>query len=217
MKNKMGYAIIGMAIGIIIGGIIIASSASSAIDRAEPATQAEEDAPMKPKTESKPLLFTTAVIVESEPIIEWHKPDQEDIEMLAKLLWGEARGVKSKTEKAAVVWCVLNRVDAKGYPDTIAEVITQPHQFVGYNEDYPATTEHMEIAEDVLNRWYAEKVCTFDAGRVLPREYIFFTGDGKQNHFTDEWKGGTTWDWSLPSPYEKRTHTNIQIRKGECT
>ena len=38
-------------------------------------------------------------------------PDAAEVEALAKMLYGEARGVVSDTEKAACVWCVLNRVD----------------------------------------------------------------------------------------------------------
>lgn len=38
-------------------------------------------------------------------------PDAAEVEALAKMLYGEARGVTSDTEKAACVWCVLNRVD----------------------------------------------------------------------------------------------------------
>ena len=122
--------------------------------------------------------------------------------MLAKLIWGEARGVESITEKAAVAWCVLNRVDAKGYPNSIKAVITQPHQFVGYDEDYPVTKEHRLIAKDVLCRWYAEKAGEKDVGRVLPKEYVYFTGDGSRNHFTSEWRSEDTWNWRLASPYE---------------
>ena len=42
-----------------------------------------------------------------------------------------------------------------------------------------------------------------EVGRVLPREYLFFTGDGEHNHFRTEWDGGQVWDWSLQSPYEE--------------
>jgi spore germination cell wall hydrolase CwlJ-like protein len=42
-------------------------------------------------------------------------PNPDDVVMLAKLIYGEARGIKSITEQAAVVWCVLNRVDSSGY------------------------------------------------------------------------------------------------------
>ena len=52
-----------------------------------------------------------------------------EINMLAKTVWGEARGC-NKLEQSAVVWCILNRVDdGQG---SIAQVITAPDQFHGY-------------------------------------------------------------------------------------
>lgn len=39
-------------------------------------------------------------------------------------------------------------------------------------------------------------------GRVLPKEYLYFSGDGIRNTFRTQYKGGTRWNWSLPSPYE---------------
>ena len=131
------------------------------------------------------------------------KPNKEDVEMLARLIWGEARGVDSTAQKAAVVWCVLNRVDASSFPDTIAGVVTQKHQFTGYSESFPATEEFKEIAEDVLIRWYQEKAGAADVGRTLPSEYLFFVGDGVCNYFSIEWRSTDYFDWSLPSPYEK--------------
>lgn len=128
-------------------------------------------------------------------------PDEADVEMLARLIWGEARGVPSDMEKAAVAWCALNRVDAPEYPDTLAEVVTQPYQFNGYSPDYPATAALKALAADVLTRWEREKREGGDVGRVLPAEYFFFTGDGERNTFRTEWRGGEIWDWSLPNPY----------------
>lgn len=128
-------------------------------------------------------------------------PDEAEVEMLARVIWGEARGIPSDMHKAAVVWCVLNRVDAEGWPDTVAEVVTQPHQFAGYSPDYPATEEFKAIAADVLIRWEREKREGGEVGRVLPAEYVFFTGDGKVNHFRTEYEGGMFWDWSLKNPY----------------
>lgn len=125
-----------------------------------------------------------------------------DIEYLAKLIYGEARGVRSTEQKAAVVWCVLNRVDSPLYPDSIEAVVTQKYQFSGYSESYPLTEEFMEIAEDVLVRWYQEKAGAIDVGRVLPKEYLYFVGDGVLNYFSNEWKSQDHYDWSLPSPYE---------------
>lgn len=128
-------------------------------------------------------------------------PEEAEVEMLARLIWGEARGVASDMEKAAVAWCVLNRVDADGWPDTVAEVVTQPFQFVGYSPEYPATEDLKAIAADVLTRWEREKREGGDVGRVLPAEYVFFTGDGERNYFRAEYRGGVYWDWTLSNPY----------------
>lgn len=128
----------------------------------------------------------------------------QDVEVLAKLLWGKARGVASDTQKSGVIWCVLNRVDSSDpyYPDTIIGVVEQENQFLGYNADYPVTEELYALAEDVLLRWYEEKDGTENAGRTLPLEFLWFTGDGTINTFTDDFLKGNEWDWSLPSPYE---------------
>lgn len=126
--------------------------------------------------------------------------DETDVDMLARLIWGEARGC-SKTEQAAVVWCVLNRIDA-GFAPTIKGVITAPSQFMGYRQSNPATQEHKELAADVLQRWYLEKMGVQNVGRVLPNNYLYFAGNGIGNIFRTAYKNGVRWDWSLPSPYE---------------
>lgn len=134
-----------------------------------------------------------------EPETPW---TYQEIEMLAKTIWAEARGVKSTAQQAAVVWCVLNRVDAGGYGETIAEVVSAPYQFA-YDPASPVTGEFLILAEDVLLRWGAEKAGEEDVGRTLPADYLFFEGDGAENHFRKEYeKTGETWDWSLPDPYE---------------
>ena len=69
--------------------------------------------------------------------------------------------------------------------------------------DAPARRVLEELALDVIERWLDEKDGKTDTGRVLPREYLFFTGDGEHNHFRTEWDGGQVWDWSLQSPYEE--------------
>ena len=125
---------------------------------------------------------------------------EEEVDVLAKMVWGEARGVPSDTEKAACVWCALNRVD-QGY-GSITTVITAPYQFIGYDADNPIDDEIKALCEDVLTRWYAEKDGETNTGRVLPSDYLWFSGDGKHNYFRNAYKGGETWDWSLPSPYE---------------
>ena len=109
------------------------------------------------------------------------------------------------TERAAVVWCILNRADdaRDATPAGVIAVVTKPYQFHGYAADHPLLPELEELALDVIERWLDEKDGKTDTGRVLPREYLFFTGDGEHNHFRTEWDGGQVWDWSLQSPYEE--------------
>lgn len=172
-----GAAVVCIAIGV----IFVASFATTATN--------EVDDPNQEVQATEPEIPT---------------PDQKDVEMLAKLIWGEARGVQSKTEQAAVVWCVLNRVDSTGYAcgGDIEWVITFPGQFQGYDEDHPATSENIDLAIDILMRWYMEKAGYIDTGRVLPEEFLYFHGDGKHNYFTTEYRGTDYYDWSLETPYE---------------
>lgn len=163
----------------------------------------------RPEAAAPPLpeftISTDAALITSPPSAAEtpapYVPDEAEVEMLARVLWGEARGVPSDMEKAAVVWCVLNRVDAARWPDTVAGVVTEPSQFAGYSPDYPATEELKAITADVLTRWERERREGGDVGRVLPAEYFFFTGDGERNYFRTEFTGGVFWDWTLPNPY----------------
>ena len=125
--------------------------------------------------------------------------DTDTVEALAKMVWGEARGC-STTEQAATVWCVLNRVDNSG--KDILSVLLAPNQFQGYDYSNPVEPELVALVEDVLIRWEIEDECVGGVGRVLPKGYLWFTGDGRHNHFRNEYKSDVCWDWSLPSPYE---------------
>lgn len=155
--------------------------------------EAEEDSPNSPEVQ---------VIVRYATLEEQEAYDQETFLALARTVCGEARGC-STTEQAAVVWCVLNRVDSPDFPDDPLEVLQQPNQFSGYDPEYPVWPEILALVEDVLDRWDMEKTAVGDVGRVLPKEYVFFEGDGRHNRFRAEYRGGTTWDWSLDSPYEE--------------
>jgi len=207
--RKIGIAVVGLAIGIIIAATIAATSAGTKETIPDKVNAMEESATSVTITKmqgTEPevinlLYFKTD---EAAELPEIQHPDQEDIEMLAKLIWGEARGVKSKTQQAAVVWCVLNRVDSTGYAcgGTIEHVVTFKNQFQGYDASFPATDEFKAIAEDVLTRWYAEKAGYINTGRVLPLEYQWFEGNGSTNTFRNAYTNGTKWDWSLESPYE---------------
>ena len=132
---------------------------------------------------------------------------ESDIEIAAKIILKEAESVKDNCgvsgdcHRAAVIWCILNRVDA-GYGD-FEEVATAPNQFA-YYQNTRIVKEFYELAEDVLDRWSQEKAGIKDVGRVLPQDYLWFRGNGKVNIFRNKYKGDyKIWDWSLPDPYDK--------------
>ena len=149
--------------------------------------------PQEPETPEATVPVTATALPAEAPTLEpitLEFEDQEAIDpmeaskvALAKMVWGEARGCSTPT-------------------DTVEGITTQPCQFYGYDSSNPVDPDILALVEDVLARWMAEKECVGSVGRVLPREYLYFTGDGVHNYFTTEWQGGQTWDWSLESPYE---------------
>lgn len=129
--------------------------------------------------------------------------DEINICYIAKTLYGEYRG-ESKNQQAAVVWCILNRVGESGFAEDIIGVITQPSQFFGYSANNPVLDYLWNISEDVYKRWLVEQSSeeNIDVGRILPKEYKWFSGNGNVNIFRDQYIGGNEWDWSLESPYD---------------
>lgn len=157
----------------------------------------------QPEEQPKPPITQEATGNETEPDED---PMIDDKIALAQTVWGEARGC-STVEQAAVVWCVLNRLDS-GDPyyaacKTPLDIVAQPAQFAGYDPDNPVLDDIYALVEDVLDRWAREKDGETDVGRVLPKEYLYFTGNGRENIFTTGWHCGDVWDWSAPNPYKE--------------
>lgn len=173
--------------------------------RAEARAEALEEerrvqAASEPMLSAEPMqIAIPAAETAQEPETE---QERETIVLLAKMLWGEARGC-STTEQAACVWVALNRVSDPRWPDTLREVLLQPEQFRGLREDNPATEELMALAEDVLSRRARELAGETAVGRVIPEDYFFWAGDGKRNHFRKEYESKERWGWSMESPYEE--------------
>ena len=125
----------------------------------------------------------------------------EEIKMLAQVVYNEARGVKGTHHKAAVMWCVLNRVDSETeFHNSIKEVVTHPNAFAWYSSTR-VQKEFVELAKDVVTRWLLEKEGIEEVGRVLPVDYYFFHGANGYNHFRKTYTSKEYWDWSLESPY----------------
>lgn len=160
-----------------------------------------------PKLDEEPVKvsepFATPIVITPAPASEWLEEQayqtENDASMIAKVIYGEARGIYSLTEQACVAWTILNRVDA-GYGD-IREVVTAPNQFC-YDKDFPTVDDYgrdiLKLVYDVLDRWKNDK-----EGRVLPADYLWFGGDGEHNYFRNSYDDfSNLWGYGLPSPYE---------------
>lgn len=139
-------------------------------------------------------------IVEPTPLV--YTPDPTEVDAAARLIYAEAGEISSTMEKAAVVWCAANRVDSGSFPNTLVEVIEQSGQFAAYSKDLPVTNENKKIAEDVLTRYYYEKQGEDSVGRVLPKTYLYYRGNGVHNYFTEEFLGWEVWMFDCENPYE---------------
>ncbi len=130
------------------------------------------------------VLLAASTIL--HPVSSW-QPAAEDVEAIARTLYGECRGVESEAEKEAVAWVIMNRLDA-GYADTVLSVVSAPGQFVGYDPGHPLWTDLVNIAERVLWMHHAEQMGVA-VERVLPKECLWFSGDGVRNYFRCEYDG----------------------------
>ena len=142
---------------------------------------------------------------EHETQVEKRYTDQ-DVEALAKMVYGEALITHSDMEMSAVVWCVVNRF-ISGDPyyskcHSLYDIVVQKSQFFGYSTNNPVD-EHIEwLVIDVLDRWSREMDGETDVGRTLPQDYLFFHGNGRHNLFTKTYGSANHWDWSYENPYD---------------
>ena len=98
---------------------------------------------------------------------------EREAEYIAKVIYGTARN-HADSDKRAVVWCILNRVEHHSHPDTIAEVCEQPKQWMGYSSDNPVLTELYDLALTELKIWYN------DGHRPMSSDYIYLSWSSKE-------------------------------------
>ncbi|MDE6035664.1 MAG: cell wall hydrolase [Ruminococcus sp.] len=82
--------------------------------------------------------------------------------------------------KAYVVEVIMNRVSSPLFPDTVYDVLTQPNQFEGSGYYTWLGTYSSEVTNDVISAvdLYFSNPYDFSQG------YMYFFGDGYQNHFS---------------------------------
>ena len=115
---------------------------------------------------------------------------EREAEYVAKVLYGIAAN-HADSDKRAVVWCIINRVEHYSHPDTVAEVCEQPKQWMGYSSDNPVLTELYDLALAELKIWYS------GGHRPMNNSYIFLTWSSseillrdtfEENRSTNYWR-----------------------------
>lgn len=124
------------------------------------------------------------VPVPTEQIYKAWEPSAEDIEALAKMAWGEARGCGERGIRAAME-CAIQRLHTGEYGKTLTEVVSAPCQFYGYSTNNPVTQEIKSIAERALIADH------YGFDMLLPSGYLWFTGRSGENIFRNA--KGETW------------------------
>lgn len=93
---------------------------------------------------------------------------EREAEYIAKVLYGTAAN-HADSDKRAVVWCILNRVEHHSHPDTVVEVCEQPKQWMGYSVNNPVLQDLYDIALTELKIWHN------GGHRPINNSYVFLT------------------------------------------
>ena len=95
-----------------------------------------------------------------------------EAEYIAKLLYGQARYNSPEVQKA-IAWLIINRVESPYYPNSVQEVVEQPSQWMGYNDNNIIEDRLYEVALTAVNDWHNGAHRPFSADFL----YMVWTSD----------------------------------------
>lgn len=98
---------------------------------------------------------------------------EREAEYVAKVIYGTAQN-HADSDKKAVVWCILNRVEHHSHPNSIIDVCEQPKQWMGYSSDNPVLADIYDLALEELKTWYS------GGHRPMGKEYIYLTWSSRE-------------------------------------
>lgn len=129
-------------------------------------------------------------VYEFQEEITEHTLDQEDVNILARLLWSSP--LAHEDYKRQLCWVVFNRIEDEGplFGRTIDQVVIS-EEFAFYDRHAHISETNERIAREELNRWLS----SLDGGyveRPIPREglYIRFVGTGNRQLEVTAVRGG---------------------------
>ena len=138
--------------------------------------------------ERKNVVSVTLGIEDTEFDNRWDiELTEEEIDLLAKILWVEARGESDEGQKA-IVEVVFNRMVSEEFPDTLYEVLSQkkPVQFASWKlrdtavpteKEYNAIYDVLSGQTDILREdtiYFATSKLTSDLDVKIEHHYFCF-------------------------------------------
>ena len=94
----------------------------------------------------------------------------------------------SESDLITYLRCMANRADAAG--TTLAEVVAQPDQFLGYSDNNPVLTEYYELAYRFVNEWRHEETKPCDSSyqwAELTPNGIYLKADFNADGYARRW------------------------------
>lgn len=85
------------------------------------------------------------------PVDPYEATLQAETEDIARVLYGVKDN--STDDLRTLCWCIFNRVDSPEYADSIAEVVAQPKQWMGYSPENPVIESLFKLAREELLKW----------------------------------------------------------------
>lgn len=117
----------------------------------------------------------------SIPVLPWDEPKEhrlndEDVEILAKLLWSSP--LREERQKKALAWVAVNRIGVHPFGETLKSVVNRS-EFTFYDRKAHVSEENVRIATEVLNAYYSIKIDRLNVKRPFPATgvKIRFLGD----------------------------------------
>lgn len=119
-------------------------------------------------------------LVESDPAVIRLNAEAE---LLAKVLYGIRDN--STDDLKTACWCVFNRVDNPQFPNTLAEVVGQPKQWMRYDADNPVLESLYDLAREQLELWHG------GTRRPVSDAYVFMSWSQDDVVLRDTWETGS--------------------------
>ena len=110
-----------------------------------------------------------------------------EVDMLAKMVWGEALGCTA-AEQALCVWTAINRLEDGRFGDTFAEVLTAPGQFTGYSHKNPVVADMRAVVKKCLTTWMRNEPAPLLPPYAPKAPYLYFDGRSGHNWFRRTWR-----------------------------